>query len=46
MVHKMKRDALDQFRADYQAWATIAPYAEKGTRPPKIPSILRERPDA
>lgn len=37
----MRRQALEDYRVEYQVWAALAPHAAKKMDPPKKPAILR-----
>lgn len=40
-IDRLKAQALVRYQSDLQVWATLAPYQENQSKPPKPPKILR-----
>lgn len=40
-IERMRRRALERYRAELLVWAVLAPYQKRAQDPPSIPSILK-----
>jgi len=40
-LHQLKRDAMESYRMEFLAWASMAPHSANKVEPPPLPEILK-----